>query len=77
MSSLIDPLTKCWMINDTSLSDNDFVVLMMYLVLRLMTPKMSCMSTPLFNTKLIGLKVSNLSQSVIGHGDQFHPLSVS
>ena len=35
MSSLIDPLTECWMVDDALLSDSDSVVLVVYLVLRL------------------------------------------
>ena len=66
MSSLIDPLMKCWMVDDTLLSDMDSVVLVVYLVLRLETPRMSCMSAPLFDTGLIGLDVPNLVQLVIG-----------
>ena len=65
MSLLINLLTKCWMVDDTSLSDNDFVILIVYLVVRLEIPRMSCMSTPLFDTRLIGLEVSDLVQSVI------------
>ena len=60
MSSLIDLLTKCWMVDDTSLMNSDFVILMVYLVLRLETLRISCMSTPLFDTELISLEVSNL-----------------
>ena len=61
MSLLIDPLSECWMVNDTSLSDNDSVVLVVYLILRLETPRMSCMSTPLFYIGLIGLEVLELA----------------
>ena len=68
MSLLIDPLTEYWIVDDTLLSDNDSVVSVVYLVLRLEAPRMSCMSTPLFNTRLIGLEVSNIVQSVIGSG---------
>ena len=42
----------------------------MYLVLRLETLRMSYMSTLLVDTRLIGLKVSNLVQCVIGSDDQ-------
>ena len=65
MSSLIDPLTEYWMVNDTSLSNSDFVIPMVYLVLRLETPRMSCMSAPLFDTRLIGLAVPR--SSTAGH----------
>ena len=58
------------MINDTSLLDSDSVVLVMYLVLRLETPMMPCMSTLLFDTKLIGLEVPNLAQLIIVSGSQ-------
>ena len=61
MSSLIDPLMECWMVDDALLSNNDFVVLVVYMVLRLETPTMSCMSTPLFDTRLIGLQVPYLA----------------
>ena len=70
MSSLIDSLIKYWMVDDALLSYSDFVVLVVYLVLRLETPRMSCMSTPLFDTRLIGLKVPNIVQLVIGGGGQ-------
>ena len=70
MSSLIDPLTECWMVDDALLSDNDSVVLVVYLVLRLETPKMSYMSAPLFDTRLIGLAVPDLVQLVIGSGSR-------
>ena len=41
MSSLIVLLIECWMIDDALLSDSDFIVTMVYLILRLETPKMS------------------------------------
>ena len=58
------------MVDDALLSDRDSVVLVVYSVLRLETPRISCMSTLLFNTRLIGLEVSDLAQSVIGSGSQ-------
>ena len=58
------------MVDDTLLLDNDFVVPMVYLVLRLETPRMSCMSAPLFNTELIGLDVPDLAQLIIGSRSQ-------
>ena len=70
MSSLIDPLTECWMVDDALLLDSDFVVLVVYLILRLETPRMSCMSAPLFDTRLIGLAVPDLVQLVIGSGSR-------
>ena len=70
MSSLIDPLTEYWMVDNALLSDNDSVVLVVYLVLRLETPRMSCMSAPLFDTRLIGLAVLDLVQLVIGSGSR-------
>ena len=86
MSSLIDPLTECWMVDDTLLSDNDSVVLVVYLIFRLETPRISCMSASLFDIRLIGLDVPDLAQPVIGSGSQpyegyrvsieDHPLSV-
>ena len=48
------------MVDDALLLDNDFVVPVVYLVLRLETPRMSCITTPLFDTKLIGLNVPDL-----------------
>ena len=66
MSSLIDPLTECWIVDDAFLSNNDSVVLVVYLVLRLETPRISCLSAPLFDTRLIGLAVPDLVQLVIG-----------
>ena len=68
MSSLIDLLTECWMVDDALLSNIDSIVLVVYLVLRLGTSRVSCMSTPLFDTRLIGLDVPNLVQLVIGSG---------
>ena len=59
---------ECWMVDNTSLSDNDSIILVVYLVLRLEIPNMSYMSTPLFDIKLIGLEVLDLIQSVIGSG---------
>ena len=61
MSSLIDPLTKYWMVNDTLLSDSNSVDLVMYLVLRLETQRMSYMNTPLFDIGLIDLEVPDLA----------------
>ena len=58
------------MVDDALLSNNDSVVLVAYLVLRLETPRMSCMSAPLFDTRLIGLAVPNLVQLVIGSGSR-------
>ena len=70
MSSLIDPFTECWIVDDTLLLDSDFVVLVVYLVLRHETLRMFCMSAPLFDTKLIGLVVPDLVQLVIGSGSR-------
>ena len=58
------------MVDDALLSDNDSVVLVVYLVLRLETPRMSCMSAPLFDTRLIGLTILDLVQLVIGSGSR-------
>ena len=58
------------MVDDALLSDNNSVVLVVYLVLRLETPRMSCMSAPLFDTRLIGLAIPNLVQLVIGSGSR-------
>ena len=58
------------MVDDALLSNNDSVVLVVYLVLRLETPRMSCMSSTFFDTRLIGLNVPDLVQSVIGSGSQ-------
>ena len=75
------------MVDDALLSDNDSVVLVVYLVLRLETPRMSYMSAPLFDTRLIGLAIPDLIQLVIGSGSrpyegylvstEDHPLSAS
>ena len=70
MSLLIDPLTECWMVYDTLLSDNDSVVLVVYMILRLKTPRMSYISAPLFDTRLIDLDVPDLVQLVIGSGNR-------
>ena len=61
MSSLVD---------DTLLSNNDSVVSMVYLVFRLATLRISSMITPLIDTRLIGLEVSDLAQLVMGRGNQ-------
>ena len=58
------------MVDDALLSRNDFVVPMVYLVLRLETPRMSYMSAPLFDTRLIGLDDPDLVQLVIGSGNR-------
>ena len=58
------------MVDDALLSDSDSVVLVVYLVLRLETPRMSCISAPLFHTRLIGLDVPDLVQLVIGSGSR-------
>ena len=58
------------MVDDVLLSDNDSVVSVVYLVFRLETPRMLCMSNPLFDIGLIGLEVSYLTQLVIGSGSQ-------
>ena len=70
MSSLIDSLMECWMVDDALLSDSDSVVLVVYLVLRLETLRMSYMSAPLFDPRLIGLAVPDLVQLVIGSGSR-------
>ena len=58
------------MVNDTSSLDNNFIVLVVYLVLRLKIPRMPCLSTPFFDIELIGLEVSDLVQMIIGNGSQ-------
>ena len=58
------------MVDDALLSDSDSVVLVVYLIFRLETPRMSCMSAPLFDTRLIGLAVPDLVQLVIGSGSR-------
>ena len=70
MSSLIDPLKEGWMVDDTLLSDSNSILLVVYLVLRLETTRMSYMSSLLFNTGLIGLEVPNLIQSIIESGNE-------
>ena len=60
MSSLNNPLIECWMINDILSSNSNFVVLVMYLVLRLETLMTPYLSTSFFDTELIGLEVSDL-----------------
>ena len=56
------------MVDDTSLSDSDFVVLVVYLVLIFEIPRMSYISTPFFNYRLIYLEVQDLAQLVIESG---------
>ena len=58
------------MVDDALLSDSDSLVLVVYLVLRLETPRMSCMSAPLFDTRLICLAVPDLVQLVIRSGSR-------
>ena len=58
------------MVDDILLSNSDFVVAIVCRVLRLATPKIFCMSSPLFNTKLIGLEALDIVQSVIVSGSQ-------
>ena len=58
------------MVDDALLLDNDSVVLVVYLVLRLETPRMSCMSAPLFDTRLIGLDILDLVQLAIMSGSR-------
>ena len=70
MSSLIDLLIECWMVDDALLLDNNSIVSVMYLVLRLETLRMSSMSAPLFDTRLIGLDILDLVQLVIRSGSQ-------
>ena len=48
------------MVNDTSLLDNDFIVPIVYLVLRFKTSMIPYLSTPFFDIRFIGLKVSNI-----------------
>ena len=50
------------MVDDTSLSNNDFVISMVYLVLRLETPRIFCIST--------GFEVPDLEQPVIKSDNQ-------
>lgn len=58
------------MVDDALLSDSDSVVLVVYLVLRLETPRMSFMSAPLFDIRLIGFAIPDLVQLVIGSGSR-------
>ena len=58
------------MVDDALLLDNDFVVLVVYLVFRLETSRMSCMSAPLLDTRLIGLDVLDIVQPVIESASQ-------
>ena len=58
------------MVNDVLLSNSNFVVPVVYLVLRLEIPRISCMSATFFDTRRIGLDVSDLVQLVIGSGSR-------
>ena len=58
------------MVDNALLSNSDSVVPMVYLVLRLEIPRMSCISAPFFDTELIGLDVPDLAQLVIKSGSQ-------
>ena len=53
------------MVDDTLLLDSGSMVPIVCLILRLETSRIPCMSTQLFDTRLIGLKVPDLAQSVI------------
>ena len=70
MSSLIDLLIECWMVDDVLLSDSDFIILMVYMVIRFEIPRMSYMNTRFFDARLIGLEVPDLAQFVFGSGNQ-------
>ena len=70
MSSLIDPLTECWIVNNTSLSDSDSVISVAYLALRHETRRMPFMSTLFYDTVLVGLEVPDLAHPIIGSGSQ-------
>ena len=84
MSSLIDLLIECWMVDDVLLSDSDFIILMVYMVIRFEIPRMSYMNTRFFDeiprmsymntrffdARLIGLEVPDLAQLVFGCGSQ-------
>lgn len=52
--------------DDVLLLNNNFIVLVVYLVLRLEISK----STSLFDIELIGLEVSNLAQLIINNDSQ-------
>ena len=58
------------MVDNALLSNINFIVLVVYLVLRLETSRMSYMSATLFDIRLIGLYVLDLAQSIIGSGSQ-------
>ena len=58
------------MVDDALLSNSDSVILVVYLILRLETLRMSYMSTPLFDTRLIVPEVPDLTQPVIGSDSQ-------
>ena len=49
------------MVDDVLFSNSDFVVIVVYLVLRLETPRMSYMSTSLFDTRFISLNVLDIA----------------
>ena len=65
MILLIDLFMEYWIIDNISLLDIDFIISVVYLVLKLKTQRISFMSTLLFDTRLIGLKVSYIAQLVI------------
>ena len=70
MNLLIDPLVECWMVDDALMLESDSIVLVVYLVLRHEILRMFYMIILLFDTRLIGLEVSDLTQPVIGSGNQ-------
>ena len=50
-----DLLTECWIVNDISSLDSDSIVPIVYMIFRLETLRMLCLSTPFFDTEVIGL----------------------
>ena len=60
------------MVDNVLLPNSDSVILVVHLVLRLETPRMSYMSASLFDTGLIGLDVSDLAQPVFGSCSQLY-----
>ena len=70
MSLLIYSLMECWIVDDVLLSYSNSVVLLVYLVLKLETPRISYMNASLFDIGLIDLDVPDLAYPIFGSGSQ-------
>ena len=65
------------MINDISLLDNNFIVIVVCLVLKLETLRIPYMNTSLFDIRLISLKILDPTQLVIMSGNKIYEGNLS